>query len=97
MDRKTENHSPSKWDKLKSWLAGLSFRTGVIVLICCVLFYVISFAQMLLPISTVAKGVLWFIFFGLAKTAQYTAIAIIGKVGIQKLFKKKKNKKNNKK
>lgn len=48
---------------------------------------------MLLPISTATKGVLWFIFFGLAKTAQYTAIAIIGKAGIQKLFKKKKYKK----
>lgn len=37
--------------KIKGWLASLSYRTGVIVLIACVIFYMISFAQMLLPIS----------------------------------------------
>lgn len=36
---------------------------------------------MLLPISAAAKGVLWFIFFGLAKTTQYTALAILGVKG----------------
>ena len=54
----------------KGWLARLSFRTGVIVLVMCVPFYIISFAQMALPISASAKGVLCFVFFGLAKTAQ---------------------------
>ena len=37
------------FDKIKQWLQGLSFRTGVIVLLCCIPFYVLSFAQMLLP------------------------------------------------
>ena len=45
------------WHKLKSWLQSLSFRTGVIVLLCCIPFYILSFAQMLLPISVTAKGV----------------------------------------
>ena len=56
------------WHKLKSWLQSLSFRTGVIVLVCCIPFYILSFAQMLLPISTTAKGILWTVLFGLAKT-----------------------------
>ena len=47
--------------KIKTWLAGLSFRTGVIVLLSCIPFYILSFAQMALPISVEAKGVLWFI------------------------------------
>lgn len=71
--------------KIKQWLAGLSFRTGVIVLAVCILCYIISFAQMLLPISTVAKGVLWFIFFGLAKTTQYSGLLILGKAGIDRI------------
>ena len=57
--------------KIKEWLQSLSFRTGVIVLMCCIPFYILSFAQMLLPISTTAKGVLWAVLFGLAKTCQY--------------------------
>ena len=56
---------------VKKWLSGLSFRTGVIVLLMCIPFYILSFAQMALPISVEAKGVLWFILFGLAKTCQY--------------------------
>lgn len=34
-----------------------------------------------------AKGVLWFVFFGLAKTCQYTAVLILGKAGIERLRK----------
>ena len=30
--------------KIKTWLQGLSFRTGVIVLLSCIPFYIISFA-----------------------------------------------------
>lgn len=93
MDRKEENPHLSRWQRLKKWLSGLSFRTGLIVLGCCVAFYVISFAQMLLPIGVTTKGVLWIVFFGLAKTAQYTAIAILGKVGIQKIRETLKKKK----
>lgn len=83
----------SLWARVKSWLAGLSFRTGVVVLGVCVLCYVISFAQMLLPISVGAKGVLWFVFFGLAKTAQYSGLLIIGKAGIERIKNWRKNKK----
>ena len=71
--------------KLKEWLGRFSFRTGIIVLATCIPFYIISFAQMALPISTAAKGVLWVIFFGLAKTAQYGGLTILGAEGIRRL------------
>ena len=54
--------------RLRQWLQSLSFRTGVIVLLCCIPVYILSFAQMLLPISVAAKGVLWTVLFGMAKT-----------------------------
>ena len=77
---------------LKHWLQSLSFRTGVIVLLCCIPFYILSFAQMLLPISVTAKGVLWTVLFGLAKTCQYGGLTILGVEGYKRLkskFKKK--------
>lgn len=71
--------------RLLQYLRSLSFRAGVVVGAVCVLCYVVSFAQMLLPLSTVTKGVLWTIFFGLAKTCQYTALVILGKAGVGRL------------
>ncbi len=71
--------------KIKSWLQTLSFRTGVIVLLLCIPCYILSFAQMLLPISTAAKGVLWTVLFGLAKTFQYGGLTILGVEGYQRL------------
>ena len=71
--------------KIKDWLSRLSFKTGVIVLACCIPCYIFSFAQMLLPISAAAKGVLWVIFFGLAKTFQYAGISIIGVEGYRRI------------
>lgn len=75
-------------NRVKIWLSSLSYHTGLYILGACILFYIISFAQMLLPISVTAKGVLWIIFFGLAKTAQYSAIIILGKAGIETLRRK---------
>ena len=72
-------------DKIKKWLRGLSFRTGVIVLLLCIPFYILSFAQMLLPISAAAKGVLWTVLFGLAKTCQYGGITILGVDGYNRV------------
>ena len=69
------------FDKIKKLLQGLSFRTGVIVLLCCIPFYVLSFAQMLLPISAAAKGILWTVLFGLAKICQYGGLTILGVEG----------------
>ena len=80
------------WHKLKTWLQSLSFRTGVIVLLCCIPFYILSFAQMLLPISDTAKGVLWTILFGLAKTCQYGGLTILGVEGYKRLKNKFKRK-----
>lgn len=71
--------------RIKAWLQSLSYRTGVIVLLCCIPFYILSFAQMLLPISTAAKGILWTVLFGLAKTFQYGGITIIGVEGYKRL------------
>ena len=73
------------WEKVMRWLQSLSFRTGVIVLLCCIPFYILSFAQMLLPISAAAKGVLWTVLFGLAKTCQYGGLTILGVEGYNRL------------
>lgn len=67
------------------WLQSLSFRTGVIVLLCCIPFYILSFAQMLLPISVAAKGILWAVLFGMAKTCQYGGLTILGVEGYKRL------------
>jgi phosphoglycolate phosphatase len=66
---------------IKRTLAKLSFRTGVMLLVACVIFYILSFAQALLPISAATKGVLWFILFGMAKTTQYAGLTVIGVEG----------------
>ena len=83
MTQRNTFHKPGK--RVKTWLNGLSFRTGVIVLGMCIPFYIISFAQMALPLSATVKGVLWAVFFGLAKTAQYGGLTILGARGIARL------------
>jgi phosphoglycolate phosphatase len=70
---------------VKQWLSRLSFGTGVIVLSLCVPCYIFSFAQMALPISAKAKGILWVVFFGLAKTFQYGGLTILGVEGWKRL------------
>ena len=67
--------------QLKSQLAKLSFRTGLWVLAGCAVSYILAFV----PLSLTIKGVLWFIFFGLAKTLQYTALLILGKEGAHRI------------
>lgn len=66
-------------------LARLSFRTGIIVLSMCIPFYIASFAQMALPVSTSMKGILWIAFFGLAKATQYSGLTILGAEGIRRI------------
>ena len=78
---------------IRTWLQSLSFRTGVIVLLCCIPFYILSFAQMLLPISAAAKGIFWTVLFGMAKTCQYGGLTILGVEGYRRLkdmFRRKK-------
>lgn len=70
---------------IKQWLSKLSFRTGVIVLLCCIPCYILSFAQMALPLSASAKGILWFVLFGMAKTFQYGGLTILGVEGVKRL------------
>lgn len=79
------------FSRLKQWLGRLSFRTGVIVLLCCIPCYILSFAQMALPISVELKGVLWFILFGMAKTFQYGGLTILGVEGVKRLKQKFRN------
>lgn len=71
--------------RIKLWLGRLSFRTGVIVLLSCIPCYILSFAQMALPISAGAKSVLWFVLFGMAKTLQYGGLTILGVEGVKRL------------
>lgn len=81
------------FQRIKNWLSLLSFKTGVIVLSLCVPCYIISFAQMALPISTATKSILWVVFFGLAKTFQYGGLTILGAEGVKRVksyFKRKK-------
>jgi phosphoglycolate phosphatase len=51
------------------------------------LFYALSFIALALPIGVDMRGVLWTIFFGLAKTTQYTGLAILGAEGVKRLKK----------
>lgn len=73
------------FQNIKNWLSRLSFRTGVVVLLCCIPFYILSFAQMALPLSAATKGVLWVVFFGMAKTFQYGGLTILGAEGMKRL------------
>lgn len=78
---------------IKSYLQKLSFRTGVIVLLMCIPFYFLSFVQVFFPVSTATKGILFTVFFGLAKSFQYGGIAILGKEGYKQVkgyFRRKK-------
>lgn len=79
---------------VKSKLQNLSFRTGVIVLMMCIPFYFLSFVQVFFPVSTAMKGILFTVFFGLAKSFQYGGIAILGTEGYKRVkgyFKRKKH------
>ena len=81
------------FSKIKLKLQKLSFRTGIIVLLLCIPFYILSFVQMTFPISVQAKSILWVVLFGLAKTFQYGGITILGVEGVKRLkrfFHKKK-------
>lgn len=71
--------------RFKQWLGRLSFRTGIVVATLCIISYIVSFAQILLPISATMKGVLWTVFFGLAKTFQYAALLILGTAGLTRI------------
>lgn len=73
--------------RMRQWLASLSFRTGAIVMLCCVPCYIFSFAQAALPTSAATKALLWTIFFGLAKTFQYAGLTILGVEGVKRLKK----------
>ena len=70
---------------LKTRLQSLSVKTGVVVAFVCVLCYAFSFLQMLLPVSAVLKGILWVVFYGLAKACQYESLIILGKSGFSML------------
>ena len=86
-DTPTETDKKPLAKKIRPWLQGLSFRTGVIVLLFCIPFYILSFAQMALPLSIKAKSVLWVVLFGMAKTCQYGGLTILGVEGMRRLKK----------
>lgn len=72
-------------ERIKTFLKGLSMRTGIILLVVCLLLYAASAIQAFLPLDKSTKGILFIIFFGLAKVFQYSAIAVLGVKGWQKL------------
>ena len=75
---------PPTFTRFKQWLGRLSFRTGIVAALCAIC-YIVSFAPILLPISATTKGVLWAVFFGLAKTFQYAALLILGTAGLTRI------------
>ncbi|MBP5365998.1 MAG: hypothetical protein J6Y82_08775 [Bacteroidales bacterium] len=83
-------------ERIKAFLKGLSFRTGVIVLLLCIPCYVLSFVQMTFDfLSPEAKGVWFVVFFGLAKLFQYSGLLILGAEGIRRLKAKFRKKRKN--
>lgn len=82
-------------NRVKAYLAQFTFRQGVVVLVICVLCYIASAVQALLPFSAATKSVLFIIFFGMAKLTQYVGLAIVGVDGwrrIKEYFKRRKRK-----
>jgi phosphoglycolate phosphatase len=73
------------WARVKSFLQGLSFRTGVVVLLSCVVFYLLSFGVLAMPLPVGLRGALWAMFFGLAKSAQYGGLLILGAEGVRRV------------
>lgn len=82
-------------NRVKAYLAQFTFRQGVVVLVICVLCYIASAVQALLPFSAATKSVLFIIFFGMAKLTQYVGLAIVGVDGWRRIkvyFKRRKRK-----
>lgn len=82
-------------NRVKAYLAQFTFRQGVVVLVICVLCYIASAVQALLPFSAATKSILFIIFFGMAKLTQYVGLAIVGVDGwrrIKEYFKRRKRK-----
>lgn len=71
-------------EKIKNFFKGLSTRTGIILLILCIISYAIAFIVPFIAIPKATKTVLAFTFFGLAKVFQYSAIAVLGVKGWHK-------------
>lgn len=72
-------------NRVKAYLAQFTFRQGVVVLVICVLCYIASAVQALLPFSAATKSVLFIIFFGMAKLTQYVGLAIVGVDGWRRI------------
>lgn len=72
-------------NRVKAYLAQFTFRQGVVVLVVCVLCYIASAVQALLPFSAATKSILFIIFFGMAKLTQYVGLAIVGVEGWRRI------------
>ncbi|MBR6042044.1 MAG: hypothetical protein IKP37_05360 [Paludibacteraceae bacterium] len=83
-------------EKIKHFLSKFSFRTGGIVLALCVPCYILAFLPLLFQLDNKYRFALWFVFFGLAKTFQYTGLTIIGAEGLKRLKDWWKNRKTTK-
>ena len=73
------------WLRIAGNQKGFCDRLTLHVMIVCAVLYIISFAQIMLPISASTKTILWIVFFGLAKIAQYIGLAIVGAEGWRRI------------
>ena len=81
-------------ERIKTFFKGLSTRTGIVLLVICLLLYAASAIQAFLPLDKSTKGILFVTFFGLAKVFQYSAIAVLGVKGWQAIKAKMRLKKD---
>lgn len=73
------------WEKIKTALSKLSFRTGLILLVICLLFHGVAISLFAIPLEGEIKALLITISFALAKIFQYSAIAILGVKGVMRI------------
>ena len=89
-------------EKINLWLSKLSFRTGVIVLVMCILFHIIAFLP-IIPwvkdwsliswMNPYVKGLWWTAWIGIAHVFKYAGLAILGVEGYKRVkafFRRKK-------
>lgn len=87
------------WQKIKTALSKLSFRTGLILLVLCLLFHGVAVGFFTIPLEGETKALLITISFALAKIFQYSAVAILGVRGVMRVkawIRKMKSKKRQK-
>lgn len=72
--------------RMKIWFQGFSPKTGVFLLIICVVLHILAFGQIAMPfLSPSTKKTLGIVLFSMAKAFQYSGLAIVGVEGYKRL------------